>query len=283
MSAPKLRGPARWLLAYPTLMLGFLFVLPLLVMLAVSFFRRVQTAFFEAAFVLDNYARAFSPFFLERIGVSLGLAALAALICVAVGFPFCYALTRLPRRRQVPYLVLILAVLSLSEVITAFAWSLLLSRTSGISNLLVGLRLLDQPVSWSPGFGAVLAGFIFTALPLTVLTFYPTLSRLNPELMEAAGTLGASRAMAFWSVLLPLMRPAMVGTTILVFVFVLGAYVVPQVLGRPAQWTLPVHITDQAVLQSNLPLASALAVVLLLTSGTLALLTSRLGRAHEPS
>jgi putative spermidine/putrescine transport system permease protein len=69
----------------------------------------------------------------------------------------------------------------------------------------------------------------------------------------------------------------------LVFVFVLGAYVVPQVLGRPAQWTLPVNITDQAVLQSNLPLAAALAVVLLLTSGTLALLTSRLGRAHEPS
>ncbi|ADI14539.1 ABC transporter permease [Truepera radiovictrix] len=274
---------ARWWLLYPTLMLGVLFVLPLGATVAVSFFRRVQGALPGPAFALDAYARALSPFFLERLAVTLGLAALAAALSVLIGFPFCYVLTRKPRRRQVPYLVLLLALLSLSEVIIAFAWSLLLSRTSGLSNLLVALGWLPQAVSWSPGFGAALAGFVFVALPLTVLTFYPTLSRLSPDYVEAARTLGAPPLLAFWNVVLPLMRAAIVGTTILVFVFVLGAYVIPQVLGRPAQWTLPVHITDQAVLQSNLPLAAALAVVLLLVSGVLALLAARLGRTQEPS
>lgn len=269
---------APWLLIYPTVMLGVLFVVPLGGIVVISLFRRVQGALLEPAFTFDAYARAFSPFFRGRLAITISLAALSALLCVLIGFPFCYLLTRKPRRRQVPYLVLLLALLSLSEVIIAFAWSLLLSRTSGLSNLLVAVGWLPQAVAWSPGFGAVLAGFVFVALPLTVLTFYPTLSRLSPDYVEAARTLGAPPLLAFWNVVLPLMRTAIVGTFMLVFVFVLGAYVIPQILGRPAQWTLPVHITDQAVLQSNLPLAAALAVVLLLVSGVFALLTAYLGR-----
>lgn len=269
---PRGNAAPHLLMAYPTLLLVVLFLAPLLVIIALSLFQRVQGAFFEPTLTLDNYLRVFSPFFLERLAVSLGLASLAAAICLLVGFPFCYLLTRLQRRRQVPFLVLLLSVLSLSEVIVAFSWSLLLSRTSGISNVLVWLGLRAEPVAWSPGLGAVLAGFVFIALPLTILTFYPTVSRLDSELVEAARTMGASPAVAFGTVVIPLVRQALAGTFALVFIFVLGAYVVPQVLGRPAQWTLPVHITDQAVLQSNLPLAAALAVVLLVASLALSVL-----------
>lgn len=251
------------LLAWPAAALLGLFVAPLAVILIVSFFRRVQAAFFEPAAVLDNYAAALAPFYLERLGVSVVLAVAVAAVCLAVGLPFTYLLTRLPRRRQVKYLVLVLASLSLSEVIVAFSWSLMLSRTSGVSNLLVWLGVLDAPRAWSPGLAAVLLALVFVALPLTVLTFYPPVSRLNPELVEAAATLGASPVRAFLSVVVPVLRRAVAGGVALVFIFVLGAYVIPQSLGRPPQWTVPVHITDQAVLKSNLPLAAALAVVLL--------------------
>lgn len=259
------------LLAWPALALVVLFLVPLGAIVAVSFFRRDVSAFFQPSFVLDNYARAVTPFFLERLAVSLGLALLATLICVAVAVPFTYFVTRLPRRKQVPYLVLVLATLSLSEVIAAFAWSLLLSRTSGLSNVLVWLRLLKEPASWSPGFGAVVLGFVFIALPLTILILYPPMSRLENELVEAAGTMGAAPFTAFRTVVVPLLRPAIAGSSALVFIFVLGAYVVPQTLGRPAQWTLPVHITDQAVLKSNLPLGAALAIVLLVASALVSL------------
>lgn len=276
------RSPARHLLLLvPGLALLVLFVIPLGAMAAVSFFRTVDSAFFEPAFLFGAYERAFSPFFLERMAVSLGLALLAAAICLLVGFPFGYLLTRQRRSRQVPYLVLILSVLTLSEVIIAFSWSLLLSRTSGLSNILVWLGLRSQPEAWTPSFVAVVAGFVFIALPLAVLSLYPSLSRLNPELVEAAATLGASPPRAFLSVVVPLMRGAIAATGTLVFVFVLGAYLVPQVLGRPGQWTIPVHIADQALLEFNLPLAAALAMVLLVASLLLSLVALRLGGGRK--
>jgi putative spermidine/putrescine transport system permease protein len=270
-------GRDRALLLYPGIMLVGLFVLPLLVIAAVSVFARVPGGFFEPAFTLASYERAFGAFYLDRLAVSVGIASLAAAICLAIGFPFTYLLVGLPKRRQVPYLVLILAVLSLSEVIVAFSWSLLLSRTSGISNLLVWVGLMPQSVAWSPGFVAVVLGFVFLALPLTVLIFYPTVSRLDPEFVEAATTMGASPLRAFLTVVMPIMRPAIAGTFVLMFVFLSGAYLVPQVLGRPAHWTLPVHITDQAVMQSNLPLSAALAMVLLAATGIVAAVALLLG------
>lgn len=265
------------LLAWPAVALVVLFVVPLGAIVAVSFFRRDIAAFFQPGFVLDNYVRALSGFNLERLAVSLGLALLATLICVLVAVPFTYLLTRMPRRRQAPYLVLVLAGLSLSEVIVAFAWSLLLSRTSGISNLFVWLGLMESPVSWSPGFAAVILGFVFIALPLTVLLLYPPMSRLDNELVEAAATMGATPFTAMRTVIVPVLRRAIAGAFALVFIFVLGSYVVPQTLGRPAQWTLPVHITDQAILKSNLPLGAALAIVLLVASAVVSLTILALG------
>ena len=164
------------------------------------------------------------------------------------------------------WLVFLLSVLSLSEVIIAFSWSLLLSRTAGVSNVLVWLGLLDEPAAWSPGFAAVLLGFCYLTLPYTVLMLYPPVSRLEVELTEAARTLGASPLRAFLTVVVPVLRPAILAALVLVFVFTLGVYLIPQILGRPEHWTLSVLITDQAIYQSNLPFAAALAVFLLLAS-----------------
>jgi len=274
------RGNGPWphlLLAWPSVALIGLFVAPLGIIVAVSVFRRLPAGFFEPALVFTNYQRALEPFHLERLGISVALALAATLICLVVGVPFTYLLARRPRKRQVPFLVLVLASLSLSEVIVSFTWSVLLSRTSGLSNALVWLGLRSEPASWSPGLAAVVLAYVFVALPLAVLSLYPTMSRLNPELPEAAGTMGASPLRGFTTVVLPLMRAPIAATAALVFIFVLGAYVIPQTLGRPAHWTIPVHITDQAVMKANLPLASALAIVLLVTSAVVSLLVLALG------
>ena len=270
------------LLAWPTLTLGLLFVVPLGIIAALGFFRRIQAGFFEVAFVTSNYARALDAFHLERLSVSVLLALAATLITVVVAVPFTFLLTRRPRRSQVPYLVLVLASLSLSEVIVGFAWSLLLSRTSGVSNLLVLMGLLEAPVAWSPGLWAVVLAFVFVALPLAILSLYPTFSRLDQELPEAAGTMGAAPLVGFVTVVLPLVRRAVAATSALVFIFVLGAYVIPQTLGRPAQWTIPVHITDQAIMKSHLPLAAALAIVLLVVSSMIAIAIVVIGSGRGP-
>lgn len=268
-------------LAFPALMLLVFFVVPFSTMITVSFFRRDPSGFYKPDFIFDNYARFLSGFFGSVLSVSLLLAVGVAVCCAVIAFPFAYLLSRQRRSVQTIWLVGLLSVLSLSEVIIGFAWSTLLSRTAGVTNLLVALHLMAEPVALLPSFGAVLTGMVYQALPYTILVLYPALARLDPTLTEAARTLGASPIGAFFNVVVPGLRNTIVATLVMVFVFALGSYLLPQILGRPRQWTLSVLITDQALYQSNMPFAAAMAVFLVLISLSLVGLTLLIGRREN--
>ncbi len=266
MRRPPRRAADYGPIAFPAVMLLLFFAVPFGLMIAVSFFQRIEGGFYEPAFVWSNYARFLSVFFGRVLSFSMMLAAGVAVLSVALAFPFTFLLTRLRRRTQVLWLVFLLSVLSLSEVIIGFAWATLLSANAGISNLLVVVGLPDAPTSLSPSLGAVLTGIVYQAFPYTVLVLYPALSRLDPTLTEAARTLGASPLNSFFTVVVPALRNTIVATLIMVFVFALGCYLLPQLLGRPQHWTLSVLITDQALFQANMPFAAAMAVFLVLVS-----------------
>jgi len=266
---------------YPAMMLAVFFLVPFGIMVAFSFFHRVEGGFYEPAFELANYARFLSPLFVNALFFSLFICALAAVICVGLAMPFTYVLSRKRRRTQTAWLVFILAILSLSEVIIGFAWSVLLSRSAGVSNLFVALGFIERSVPYTPGFTALLLGLCFLGFPYAVLVLYPSAARLDPELTEASRTLGASPFRTFFAVVVPSLRPAIVATLIMVFVFTLGSYLLPQLLGRPQHWTLSVLITDQAVFQSNTPFAAAIAVFLTLVSLALVGLVLLLGQGRR--
>jgi putative spermidine/putrescine transport system permease protein len=268
-------------LFFPAFMLIVFFVIPFSTMIAVSFFKRNPAGFYTPDFVFDNYARFLSAFFGTVLGFSLFLAVAVAVVCVAIAFPFTYLLSKQTRRVQTIWLVVLLSVLSLSEVIIGFAWSTLFSRTAGISNLFVWLGLMSEPVALTPSFWAVLTGMVYQAMPYTILVLYPALVRLDPTLLEAARTLGSSPVRAFFNVVTPALRNTLVATLIMVFVFALGSYLLPQILGRPSHWTLSVLITDQAIYQSNMPFAAAMAVFLVLMSLGLVGLTLLVGRKEN--
>ena len=173
-------------------------------------------------------------------------------------------------------------MLSLSEVIIGFSLSTLLSRTAGVGNLLAWAGLTDEARAYTPSLLALLVGLCYLGFPYAVLVLFPPVSRLDPDLAEAARIMGASPPRTFWTVTLPLLRSPVIGALILVFVFTLGAYLLPQVLGQPQHWTLSVHITDQAIFQSNLPFAAAMAVLLLIMTLLLVGLTLLLARAGRP-
>ena len=280
------REPARGLVQhlpviFPGLMLTVFFIVPFGTMVAVSFFRRQQGGFYVPDFVLANYARFLTPFFGNVLVFSLYLAIAVAVVSLIIAVPFTYLITRSRRLTQVIWLVALLSILSLSEVIIGFAWSTLLSRTAGITNLLVRLGLMEAPQALVPGFGAVLTGMVYQAMPYAVLVLYPSMVRLDPTLTEAARTLGASPLKAFFTVVLPALRTTLIATLIMAFIFALGSYLLPQILGRPSHWTLSVLITDQALYQSNMPFAAAMAVFLVLVSLALVALTMFAGKKLE--
>ena len=266
---------------FPGLMLTIFFIVPFGTMVAVSFFRRQQGGFYVPDFVLANYARFLTPFFGNVLIFSLYLAIAVAVVSLIVAVPFTYLIARSRRQTQVIWLVALLSILSLSEVIIGFAWSTLLSRTAGITNLLVWLGLMEAPKALVPGFSAVLTGMVYQAMPYAVLVLYPSMVRLDPTLTEAARTLGASPLKAFFTVVLPALRTTLIATLIMAFIFALGSYLLPQILGRPSHWTLSVLITDQALYQSNMPFAAAMAVFLVLVSLALVTLTMFAGKKLE--
>lgn len=281
---PPPSRPTYGVLAFPVGMLTLFFLMPFLMMLAASFYHRISGGFYEPAFELSSYARLFTRLFLERTAFSIGIALLAAAVCVTVGFPFTYFLTHMRRRTHVVLLVLVMSALSLSEVIVGFSWSVVLGRAAGISNILVWLGAMEEARPYQPGFVAVLLGLSYIAFPYCVLTLYPQLSRLEREVTEAAQTLGANPWRTFRTVVIPIMRPTIVAAFLLVFVFTLGSYLIAAILGRPQHWTLSVFISDQAAFNANVPFASAMAMFLTVLAlgivGMVLLIESRTRRAQ---
>jgi putative spermidine/putrescine transport system permease protein len=258
----------RAVLWVPVAVLAVFFLVPFCLMLATSFYRRIEGGFYEPGFVFDSWSRLFSDVYIGRTLFSLRLCLLVALLTTAVAFPFTWFLTRMRARAQVPLLIVVLGALTLSEVIVAFSWDLILGRATGITNIAVWAGLMSEPKAFTPGFWSVVAGLSYTAFPYAVLTLFPSLNRVDRELTEAAETLGATPRRTFTTVVVPLCRQALLAAFLLVFVFTLGSNIIAQVLGRPQHWTLAVVISDQATMSANVPFAAAIAMFLTLISLT---------------
>ena len=277
--AQGLRRPVSF--GYSAVMLAVFFLIPFGIMVRMSFNHRIESGFYEAGWELTHYRRFFSPLFTTHLWVSVEFSVLTAAAAVIIAFPFTYFLSRYPRRLQVVALVFVLCVLSLSEVIVAYSWSVLLSKPAGISNLLVWLGVMEKSVSWARGFWAMCLSLTYFNLPFAVLILYPQCTRLDREITEAARTLGASPVRSFFTVVVPMLRPSIITAFIILFVFTMGAFVTPIWLGRPQHWMYAVLVGDEALRRGNFPFAAALAMFFLVVTLSLVTVTVRLARQRE--
>jgi putative spermidine/putrescine transport system permease protein len=258
------------LLTWPALALLVLVVIPFVLLLRISLAPPDPNGLWSAGATFEAYRGLMDRSFAAALLYSLGLALLVAAAGVGLGFPLTFFITRMRRAWQVPWLVFLLATLTLSDVLIAFSWQVMLSKRIGLPTFLVMLGLMDQAESLTPSGGAVLANLIYLVLPFTVLMLYPTMSQVAPELLEAARTLGASPGVAFRAVVVPLTKRSAAVAFLISAVLTLGAYVAPVVLGRPRQWTLAVLISNAALAGHNIPRAAAMSVCLLLAALLLA-------------
>jgi putative spermidine/putrescine transport system permease protein len=277
VDAERRRGVA-FLLAWPAVaLLGFV-AIPFGLLLAISVAPNDQGLLWGRGVTLRAYGTLADPELVHALLRSLELALLVAAISLALGFPLTYLIVHMRRRQQVAWLVFLLTTLSLSDVLIAFSWQVMLSKRIGLSGVFVALGLMDPSDSLTPSNGAVIACLVYLVMPFTVLTLYPVLSRLDRTLIEAARTLGASPSRAFLSVVIPLTRgPAMIAF-LMAAVLTLGAYVPLLVLGRPQSWTMAVLIGGAALAGHDLPRASAMSIFLLGVTILLAVGAARLVR-----
>jgi spermidine/putrescine transport system permease protein len=240
------------LLISPTLlwMIGLL-IIPLILVIITSFGQRTADGGVIYTFTPDNYLRlvglsrnapcgdtpppCFDDLYVGILWRSLVLAFQTTVLAIVVGYPLAYFVARAPARRRNLYLFLILVPLWTNFVIRIYAWIMLL-RTQGVINGIVGWVLGLLHISFTPWEmlytpGAVLVGMVYEFLPFMILPMYTSLEKIEPSLYEAAADLGANTLRTFLRVTLPLSAPGMVAGTILVFIPVMGTFIVSDILG----------------------------------------------------
>jgi spermidine/putrescine transport system permease protein len=215
------------LLAGASLWYFFLLVLPLAIVVLFSFGQRSKIGGYAGGFTLDNFANAWtnsSPF-TTSLFMSIG----GTVLCLLVGLPLAYYIaTRAGSRKGLLILLLVIPFWT-SFLIRTYAWLMILGPTgvAGFVGDLIGdpsYRLLGTPV-------AVLLGVVYGYLPLMVFPIYVTLERMDRSLVEASKDLGAGRWATFRQVTLPIILPGLITGSILVFIPMMGEYVIPLVLG----------------------------------------------------
>ena len=249
---------------FPLAMMSFFFLAPLGYMVVVSFYERDPLGFYNVAFIWDNYAKFFSSFYYTISLRSVWSAGLGAVLVVLLAFPAMYIIVDMSRRWQLFWVILLLSLMCLSEVILGFAWLILLSENSGIPKFLGWVGLWQDPRSLSPSFSAMMIGFVTLGFSLVALMFYPQMAQRDRSIEEAALTLGTPPARVFSKVILPNFRTSIITSVVTMFVYFLGVFVMPTMLGRPKDWNMTVIITDKAVGDANMPLGAALSVIMLI-------------------
>ncbi len=240
------------MLISPTLLwMAGLLMIPLILVLITSFGQRDPDGNVIYTFTFDNYLRlaglnlnsscgstpppCFDGLYMAILWRSVLLAFQTTALAILVGYPLAYFVARASAGRRNLLLFLILVPLWTNFVIRIYAWIMIL-RTQGVLNGLIGWVLAWVGIPFEPlemlyTPGAVLVGMVYEFLPFMILPMYTSLEKIDPALYEAAIDLGANAFRTFWRVTLPLSMPGMVAGTILVFVPVMGTFIVSDILG----------------------------------------------------
>jgi len=201
--------------------------------------------------------------YVDALLSSLKVAALSTLLCVLIGYPMAYAIARAPENYRLPLLMLIILPFWTSFLIRVYAWVGILKNNGLLNQLLIGIGVIDQPLEILYTPTAVYVGIVYSYLPFLILPLYATLVRLDPILLEAAADLGARPWKQFISITLPQSMPGLMAGSMLVFIPVMGEFVIPDLLGGPDTLMIGKLLWLEFFSNKDWPLASALAAVLL--------------------
>jgi spermidine/putrescine transport system permease protein len=264
------------LLAAPALIIVSIFgVVPLLIILVYSFLKAAPFGGVEWTFSTDGYVNflfqrdifddtlQFTPDFLLIYLRSFFYALLTTIICLLIGFPTAYFMaTRPPSQRN--WWVLLITIPFWSNLLVRTLAIMFVIRDQGlINNILIGLNLIDRPITMLYTNFAIMLGLLYSFLPFMVLPLYASLEKMDFRLVEAGLDLYATRRQVLWRIVIPASKAGIVAGCLLVFVPALGAYVTPLILGGGRHLMIGDLIAQQFGTGRNWPLGSALALILM--------------------
>jgi len=268
----------RWALLTPYVWLLLFFLAPFIIILKISFadplvalppftplldwtasgLDRIKVTF-------DNYIFLFEDNFYATIYLSsIKMAAISTVLCLLLGYPMAYFISRQPPSRRNLLLLAVIVPFWISFLLRVYAWVGLLNNRGVINNALMALGIIDQPLPLIYNDFAVYIGIVYSYLPFMILPLYANLERLDLDLHDAAADLGAKRWQVFVDVTLPMSKPGIIAGCLLVFIPASGEFIIPALLGGADTLMIGRILWDEFFINRDWPVASAVSVVLLL-------------------
>ena len=247
-------------LSMPSLLAILIVVfLPILWLSSLSFY---NTA---GALSMENYVRIFeSDLYRRTFVVAFQISVSVTVICVLLGYPLCYWLSKMTDRKAAILMVFVLVPFWTSVLVRTYAWLVLLQRNGIINSTLMSLDVIEEPLQLAHNLTGSIIGMVHIMLPFLILPLYATMRSIDTDLVRAAVGLGSSPRKAFWHVFFPMSLPGLSAGIVLVFILSLGFYVTPALLGGGRVQMLAQRIESTITIYSNWGASSALGVVLLL-------------------
>jgi putrescine transport system permease protein len=264
-------------IAIPYIWLLLLFLLPFIYVLKISFAETIYARppysslliwgdswlpSIKASF--DNYLFLFSDsLYIKAYLSSLKIAFISTILTLIIGYSIAYSVARAPNRWRGILLMLVILPFWTSFLIRVYAWIGIL-KTEGLLNLaLMSIGIIEKPLMIMNTDLAVYIGIIYSYLPFMILPLYANLEKMDMSLLEAAADLGCRPFKAFWTVTIPLSIPGIMAGCFLVFIPVMGEFVIPDLLGGSETLMIGKVLWTEFFYNRDWPVASAVAILLL--------------------
>lgn len=241
------------------------FVIPLLIVLVVSFSKRSLLGVVELEFNLNNYARLFNPnspylFIFLR---SLGLASVNTVLCLLFAYPFAFYIARQTPQRQKMLIFLVMVPFWTNFLIRTYALMFIIRDTGLINTWLVNLGIISEPIQILFTPTAIRLGMLYGYLPFAVLPLYASIEQLDFNYVQAAQDLGADSLRVFLRVILPLTMPGVVAASIITFIPALGDFITPDLMGGGNTFLIGNVLQQQFLTVRDWPFGSAMGIGLM--------------------
>ena len=268
----------RWLVTLPPYFwLVLFFLIPFVIVLKISFAETVaaippytplvewvEDIYLQIRLNLGNYRFLIDDnLYVAAYLNSIKIAAVATAFCLLLGYPMAYAIARAPAARRNGLLLLVMLPFWTSFLIRVYAWIGILKDEGLLNNFLLAIGVIGQPLQILHTDWAVYIGLVYSYLPFMILPLYATLEKMDMDLLEAAADLGCRPFRAFLLITLPLSMPGVVAGSMLVFIPSVGEFVIPDLLGGPDTLMIGKVLWVEFFTNRDWPLASAVAVAML--------------------
>ena len=255
-----------WLLMLPALIIVLIFFgIPTLYMVRMSFNLHIDQRLYVPGLTFEHYIDLFSnPLFTTAILTTIKLALVASLATVFIGYCFALLVWLKPARWRLLFIGLALAPLLISEIAIIFGWWMFFPKNGLLSYALISSGLITSKVSLMYTEFAAFVGLVYVTLPYCFFILLSIFDGIDKRLLEASADLGATPFKSFREVMLPLTWTGILVAFSQSFIWTMGTYATPSALGPDTLWTMGFLIQEQMLGKHNWPMASALAVVLVI-------------------